>query len=79
MRCVEPPLRDQSLERLPNGGKRELLRVLESNDVVRADVIRQFYQRGDTGMVEVLSHLEADDVLRLRIIGELRRTLRLDG
>lgn len=65
---------DQPLRRLPEGAKRELLRVLESNDVVRADVIRQFYERGDSGMVEVLSHLEADEVLRFRVIGELRRT-----
>jgi hypothetical protein len=72
-------MQDQSFQRLPDGAKRELLRVLESNDVVRADVIRQFYERGDSGMVEVLSHLEADEVLRFRVIGELRRTLRLDG
>ena len=75
---MEPTLHDQPLERLPGGAKRELLRVLESSDVVRADVIRQFYERGDTGMVEVLSHLEADEVLRFRVIEELRRALPLD-
>ena len=69
-------MRDQSFDPIPDGPKRELLRVLESNDVVRADVIRQFYERGDSGMVEVLSHLEADEVLRYRVIEELRRTLR---
>jgi hypothetical protein len=30
-------------------------------------------------MVEVLSHLEADDLLRFRVIEELRRTLLLDS
>lgn len=31
---------------------------------VRADVIRQFHDRGDEGMVEALAELEADDLLR---------------
>jgi hypothetical protein len=30
-------------------------------------------------MVEVLSHLEAGEVLRFRVIGELRKTLHVDG
>jgi hypothetical protein len=42
---------------------------------VRADVIRQFHERGDTGMVEVLTELEADDLLRLQVIELLRETL----
>jgi hypothetical protein len=33
---------------------------------------------GNAGMVEVLSHLEADEILRFRVIEELRRTLLLD-
>lgn len=72
-------MHDQSFERIPLGATRALLRVLESTDVVRADVIRQFHERGDSGMVEVLSHLEADEVLRFRAIEELRRTLHSDG
>jgi hypothetical protein len=48
-------------------------RVLTSPLNVRADVIRQFYERGDTGMVEVLSDLEADEFIRLQVIDALRR------
>jgi hypothetical protein len=43
---------------------------------VRADVIRQFHERGDVGMVEVLTELEADDLLRLQVIDELRSASR---
>jgi hypothetical protein len=57
---------------LPAGARRDLLRVLESPSNVRADVIRQFNARGDKGMVEVLSELEANDLLRLQVIEELR-------
>jgi hypothetical protein len=59
---VESVVDDYHFDRIPNGAKHELLHVLESNDVVRADVTRQFYERGDSGMVGVLSHLEADEV-----------------
>jgi hypothetical protein len=37
-----------------------------------SDVIRQFHERGDEGMVEVLADLEADEVLRWRIVDLLR-------
>jgi hypothetical protein len=36
-------------------------------------VIRQFHERGDDGMVEVMSELESDDLLRLQVIAELER------
>jgi hypothetical protein len=39
-----------------------------TGSIVRADAIRQFYERGDDGMVEVLTDLEADGLLRLRVI-----------
>jgi hypothetical protein len=45
--------------------------VLTSDDRVRADVIRQFHERGDDGMVEVLTELEADDLLRLEVVSRL--------
>jgi hypothetical protein len=61
------------LRRLPTGARADLLRVLESPSNVRADVIRQFHERGDAGMVEVLSDLEADDLLRLQVVDALRR------
>jgi hypothetical protein len=50
----------------------DLLRVLTSPSNVRADIVRQFHERGDAGMVEVLTELEADPLLRLAAIQELR-------
>jgi hypothetical protein len=61
-----------TLADLPLGARRDLLRVLTSDDRIRADVIRQFHKRGDVGMVEVLAELEADDLLRLQVIRELQ-------
>jgi hypothetical protein len=56
-------------DRLPSGARHELLRVLMSPSNVRADVIiRQFHERGDERMVEVLTELEADEVLRFQVI-----------
>jgi hypothetical protein len=60
------------MTRLPDGARHDLLRVLMSPSNVRADVIRQFHARGDEGMVEVLAELEADELLRLQVIEELR-------
>ena len=54
--------------RLPPGARADLLRVLTSPSNVRADVIRQFHERGDDRMVEVLVELEADELLRLQIV-----------
>ena len=48
------------------------LRVLEADSLVRADVVRQFYERGDHSMVEVLPELEADPVLRAEAVIALR-------
>jgi hypothetical protein len=46
--------------------------VLTSPSNVRADVIRQFHERGEDEMVEVLTDLEADELIRLQVIEELR-------
>lgn len=62
-------------QELPPGARRDLLRVLTSDDRVRADVIRQFHERGDDGMVEVLAELEADELLRWQVVDELRAQL----
>jgi hypothetical protein len=62
------------LSGLPRGARSDLLRVLTSPLNVRADVIRQFHERGDDGMVEVLTELEADELLRWQVIDELRGT-----
>jgi hypothetical protein len=42
---------------LSPGARADLLRVLMSPSNVRAKVIRQFHERGDEGMVEVLADL----------------------
>lgn len=62
----------EPLKRLPWGARQELLRVLTSASNVRADVIRQFHERDDEGMVEVLTELEADELLRWQVIEMLR-------
>ena len=68
------PLVDtDALRRLPPEARRDLLRVLESDSRVRADVVRQFHERGDDGMVEVLAELEADELLREQVTLLLRR------
>lgn len=64
--------RSTYFRRLPPDVRRDLLRVLTSPSNVRADVIRQFHERGDEGMVEVLAELEADELLRGRVIDVLR-------
>jgi hypothetical protein len=71
MRRGAPAFR--KLKRLPPGARRDLLRVLTSPSHVRADVIRQFHERGDEGMVEVLTELEADELLREAVILLLTR------
>jgi HEAT repeat protein len=62
------------LRRLSAGARRDLLRVLTSPSDVRADVIRQFHERGYDGMVETLAELEADELLRLQAIQALGRS-----
>lgn len=59
------------LRRLPPGARADLLRVLTSPSSVRADVVRQFHERGDAGMVEVLAELEADELARLQVVAFL--------
>jgi hypothetical protein len=60
--------------RLPRGTRADLLRVLTSPSNVRADVIRQFHERGAELMVEVQTQLETDDPLRYQVIDVLRTT-----
>jgi hypothetical protein len=63
------------LRRLGAGVRADLLRVLISPENVRADVIRQFWERpGCRDLAEVLVDLEADDLKRLALIDELRQT-----
>jgi hypothetical protein len=58
---------------LPRGVRADLLRLLECPSNVRADMIRQFHERGTESMVGVLTELEADDLLRLQVIDALRK------
>jgi hypothetical protein len=54
------------------GARAELLRVLTSPPRVRADVIRQFYERpGGKEMAALLMDLEEDDFLRAGVIKSL--------
>ncbi len=50
-----------------------LRRVLTSSSHVRADVIRQFHERGDDRIVDVLSDMETDELVRLQVIDALQR------
>jgi HEAT repeat protein len=70
-----PPLAMQSLLRLPEAVRSDLVRILAADSRVRADVIRQFHDRGDDSFVEVLIELEADELLRIRVIAALERSL----
>jgi len=45
--------------------------VLTSGAQVRADVIRQFHERG-ADLAEVLMDLEGDDLLRRQVVDALR-------
>ena len=72
---MEWPAAHQFLEELGPGARRDLLRVLTSSSEVRADVIRQFHERGKDDMAEVLIALEENDAARQAVIEELRGSL----
>jgi hypothetical protein len=60
--------------------RRDLLRDLTAPSVIRADAIRQFRERPDgQRMAEVLTDLESDELLRLQVVDELRRSLASPG
>ena len=65
-------MRTGDLGRLPARARRDLLRVLMSPSDVRADVIRQLHERGNTRMVEILTELESDELLREQVVLKLR-------
>jgi hypothetical protein len=66
---------ERALRDFPPGARRDLLRVLTSPSIVRADVIRQYHERGEEGMVDVLVELESDELLRVDVIEALLRML----
>jgi hypothetical protein len=69
----------ERLARLTKAVRRDLLRVLTAEPDVRADVVRQFHERGDEDLVELLTELEADDVLRVQVVEVLQGSLRTDA
>ncbi len=63
--------------RLPLGARRELLRILASPPEVRADLIRQTYERPDTReLSEVLMDLEGAPLLRLDVMEALKESVK---
>jgi hypothetical protein len=60
---------------LPLAARRDLLKVLTSDSAVRADVVRQFLDRGMEGMVDLLAELEADAGLRRDVVAALERVI----
>jgi hypothetical protein len=55
---------------------RDLLRLLESDDVIRTDAFRQFHERGGhEPLLDVLTDLEADPVIRGWLVEHLRLAL----
>ena len=68
----EPAAIRKRLSRLAPCVRRELLFALTREPHVRADLIRQFYERPETrDLAEVLMDLETDDALRWRLVDEL--------
>ena len=70
------PAADGFVAELSLGARRDLLRVLTSSSEVRADVIRQFHERGKDVIAEVLIALEENDAARQAVIEELRSMAR---
>jgi hypothetical protein len=64
---------EAALARIPREACAELLLVLSSPSHVRADVIRQFHERGATDMAELLILCEEDDFKRAAMIETLRQ------
>ena len=65
----------ERLAKLTKSVRRDLLRVLTAESDVRADIVRQFHERGDDDLVEVLTDLEENDVLRTQVVDVLRESL----
>lgn len=68
------PEAERFLEEIGPGARHELLRVLSSPAEVRADVIRQFFDREGGGeMAELLMLLEEREWARQAMVDALRR------
>jgi hypothetical protein len=66
----------RQVSRLSVGARSDLLRILRAPSDVRANAIRQFYERPTgAGIADVLIGLESDEILRLQVIDVLRQSL----
>ncbi len=65
----------ERLSKLTKSVRRDLLRVLTAESDVRVGDVRQFHERGDDDLVDVLTDLEEDDVLRAQVADVLRQSL----
>jgi hypothetical protein len=66
----------QIVETLGPEAARDLLVLLDYDDVVRADAFRQFYERGGhEPLLDALTDLEADPVMRGWLVEHLRMQL----
>jgi hypothetical protein len=71
---MDRPAARRFVPELGPGARRDLLRVLPSSSEVRADVIRQFHERGSE-MAELLILLEEREWARQAMIEELRSAM----
>lgn len=72
--AVDWPAIARLVEELGPGGRRDFIRVLTSSSPVRADVIRQFFERASgEDMAELLMLLEEWEWARQAMIDELER------
>ena len=66
------------LKKMTKAVRRDLLRVLTAERADRADLVRQFHERGDEDLVEMLKDLEEDDDLRHQVVDVLKESLRTE-
>jgi hypothetical protein len=60
-----------------SGARRDLLQVLNSPSDVRADLIRQMYDRPETrDLADVLMDLEAEPEMRLRVMDTVQDAIK---
>jgi hypothetical protein len=66
----------RTVEILGEPAAHELLMLLDSDDLVRADAFRQFHERGGhEPLLDALADLEADPVMRGWLVEHLRLRL----
>ena len=77
-RAVAWPAAHRFVAELEPRARRDLLRVLTSSGEVRADVIRQFHERGEDVMTEVLIALEGKNDAARRAVDRRASAQSLD-